>query len=74
MWPGTRVAKRPRREPRRRGTRHEERAAADDAFEGSEEATATGELGVGGHLDGGGHPGELAGLGDDGVVVVEGKL
>jgi hypothetical protein len=29
---------------------------------------------VGGHLDGGGHPGELAGLGDDGVVGAEGEL
>jgi hypothetical protein len=29
---------------------------------------------MGGHLDGGGHPGELAGLGDDGVVVIEGEL
>ena len=53
---------------------HEEGAAAGDALEGSEEAAATGVLGVGGHLDGLAHPGELTGLGDDGVVVVEREL
>ena len=53
---------------------HEERAAAGDASDGSEESAAAGVLGVGGHLDGGGHPGELAGLGDDGVVGAEGEL
>ena len=53
---------------------HEEGAAAGDALDGAEESAAAGELGVGGHLDGGGHPGELAGFGDDGVVVVEGEL
>jgi len=37
-------------------------------------AAAAGVLGVGGHLDGGGHPGELAGLGDDGVVGAEGEF
>jgi hypothetical protein len=53
---------------------HEERAAACDATDDAEDAATTGVLGVGGHLDGGGHPGEFAGLGDDGVVVVEGEL
>ncbi len=53
---------------------HEEAAAAHDALEGSEEAAAAGELGVGGHLDIGGHPGELAGFGDDGVVGLEEEL
>ena len=53
---------------------HEERAAAGDALDRSEEATTASMLGVGGHLDGGGHPGELAGLGDDGVVGTEGEL
>ncbi len=53
---------------------HEEGAAAGDAHDGSEEAATAGVLGVGGHLDGGGHPGELASLGDDGVVMVEGEL
>ena len=53
---------------------HEERAAAGDALDGAEEASAAAVLGVGGHLDGGGHPGEFAGLGDDGVVGVEGEF
>ncbi len=53
---------------------HEERAAACYATDGSEDAATTGVLGVGGHLDGLSHPGELAGLGDDGVVVIKGKL
>ena len=50
---------------------HEERAATSDALEGSQETTASGVLGVGGHLDGLAHPGEFAGLGDDCVIVVE---
>jgi hypothetical protein len=29
---------------------------------------------MGGHLDGGAHPGKLAGFGDDGVIGVERKL
>ena len=53
---------------------HEERAAACDAPNGSEDAATATVLGVGGHLDGLGHPGELACFGDDGVVVVEGKF
>ncbi len=53
---------------------HEEAAAACDALEGAEEASAAGHLGVGGHLDGAGHPGELACLGDDGVVGLEEKF
>jgi len=53
---------------------HEEGSTAGDALENTEEATATGVLGVGGHLDGLAHPGELARLGDDGVVVVEREL
>ncbi len=53
---------------------HEERSAAGDALDDAKEASATGVLGVGGHLDRGGHPGELAGFGDDGVVGVEGEL
>ena len=53
---------------------HEEGAAAGDALDGAEEASAAGHLGVGGHLDGRGHPGEFAGLGDDGVVGSEQEL
>ncbi len=53
---------------------HEEGSATGDTLDGSEETAATGVLGVGGHLDGGGHPGKFASLGDDGVVVVEGEL
>jgi hypothetical protein len=47
---------------------HEQRAAAGNTFDGSEETTAAGVLGVRSHLDGGGHPGEFAGLGDDCVI------
>jgi len=53
---------------------HEERASAGDTFDRSKETAAAGVLGVGGHLDGGGHPGEFAGLGDDGVVGPEGEF
>src|SRR6185312_13998428 len=54
--------------------RHEEGAATGYALDGAEEAAATAMLGVGGHLDGGRHPGELASLRDDGVVGAEGEL
>ncbi len=54
--------------------RHEERAAACDSLDRSEEAATAGVLGVGGHLDGGGHPGKFACLRDDGVVGAEGEL
>ncbi len=50
---------------------HEEGAAGGDALECAEESAAAAELGVGGHLDGLGHPAEFAGFGDDAVVVVE---
>ena len=53
---------------------HEERAATGDAGDGSEESATAGVLGVCGHLDGRGHPGEFAGLGDDGVVGRESEL
>jgi hypothetical protein len=53
---------------------HEERAAASDARYGSEETTAAGVLGVSGHLDGGRHPGEFAGLGDHGIIGPEGEF
>ena len=53
---------------------HKERASSGYALDGAEESAATGVLGVGGHLDGGGHPGEFAGLGDDGVVGTEGEF
>ncbi len=75
MCPGTRVAKATSPgAPIGAVLGHEEGAAAGDALEGSEETAAAGVLGVGGHLDGLAHPGELAGLGDDGVVVIEREL
>ena len=54
--------------------RHKERAATSDALDRAEEPTTTGVLGVGGHLDGDGHPRELTGLGDNGVVGAEGEF
>ena len=53
---------------------HEERAAAGDAFDGAEDSSTSAELGVGGELDGTGHPGKLARLGDDGFVGLEDEL
>lgn len=53
---------------------HEESSTACDTLEDPEETTAPGVLGVGGHLDGLAHPGELAGLGDHGIIVIEREL
>ena len=53
---------------------HEQAAAADYAFDGAQQTAASGELGVGGHLHVGRHPGKLARFGDDGVVGLEQKL
>jgi len=50
---------------------HEKSAAASDTFDGAEDSAAAGELGVGGELDGTGHPGKFARLGDDGLVGLE---
>ena len=50
---------------------HEEAATAGDTANSSEESSAARHLRVSGHLDIAGHPGELAGLGDDGVVGFE---
>ena len=50
---------------------HEEAAAAGHALDDAEEAAAAAHLRVGGHLDRGGHPGELAALGEDALVGVE---
>ncbi len=53
---------------------HEERASAGDTCDGAEEATAASVLGMGRHLDGGGHPGEFACFGDDGVIGGKGEF
>jgi hypothetical protein len=53
---------------------HKERSAASDALDRSKETAAAGVLGMGGHLDGGGHPGKFAGLGDHGVVWAESEF
>jgi hypothetical protein len=53
---------------------HEDGAAAGYALEDAEEASAAGELGVRGHLDGAAHPGKFSGFGDDGLVGLEQKL
>src|ERR1700683_608523 len=53
---------------------HKQAAAAGNSLECAKEAPASGELRVGGHLDVGGHPGKLARLGNDGVVVLELEL
>lgn len=50
---------------------HEQRATTGDAANGPKDSTAARVLGVGCHLDRGGHPGQFAGLGDDGVVRAE---
>lgn len=47
---------------------YEEAAASSDALDGSKDAAAAADL------DGSAHPGQLARLGDDGVVGVERKL
>ena len=54
--------------------RHEEGAAADGALEGAKEAAAAAMLGGGVHIDGGGHPGEFPGDGDDAFARVEMNL
>jgi hypothetical protein len=53
---------------------HEDGAAAGDALEHAEKASAAAELRVRGHLNGTGHPGEFSGFGDDGVVSFEDEL
>jgi hypothetical protein len=53
---------------------HEERAAAGNASDGPEKTAASRMLGMGRHLDRGGHPGKLACLGDDGIVRAKGKF
>src|SRR5271167_3119378 len=53
---------------------HEEAAATGDAADGTEESSAAAHLRVCGQLDIAGHPGELAGLGDDGVVGFENEF
>ena len=53
---------------------HEKGASSGYALECAEESSASGHLGVRSHLDGGGHPGKLASLGDDGLVRIEEEL
>ena len=51
--------------------RHEDAAAPDDALEDAEQSAAPAHLRMSGHLDGLGHPGELATLREDAIVGVE---
>ena len=50
---------------------HEQAAAAGDALKHAEDAAAATHLGVGGHLDGCGHPGKLAAFREDAFVRVK---
>jgi len=50
---------------------HEDAAAAGNTLEYAEDAATTTHLGVGLHLDGAGHPGELTALGVHALVGVE---
>ncbi len=51
--------------------RHEETAAAGNAFEHAHQAAAPAKLGVRGHLDGCAHPGKFTSFGYDGVIVIK---
>src|SRR6185437_6817387 len=53
---------------------HEEGASACNAADSPEDSAATGVLGVGRDLDGGGHPREFSRLGDNGVVGAKREL
>src|SRR5271154_5833543 len=53
---------------------HEQAAAARDPADRAQKSTSTRHLRMGGHLDGGAHPGKLSGFGDDSFVGLEDEL
>src|SRR5215469_17456214 len=53
---------------------HKDRSSAGHALEYSEQAAASGELSMRGHLNGTAHPGKFSGFGDDGFVGLKDKL